>query len=311
MKAVRLHPEFNGLDSLIVEDVPKPQPGPGEVLVKVHAAGVTPTELTWSTSWTAKNGAARQFPIPGHEFSGMVEETGRGVNRGLAGQQVYGLTDFHREGAQAEYTLALPSELAPLPANLDPEKAAAIPLSGLTAWQALFDHAGLTSSHSVLIHGAAGGVGSLAVQLARWSGAYVTATASLRDLELVRSLGAQETIPYYPARFEKIIHRLDVVLDTVGGETLERSWGVIKKGGVLVSVAEPPSQDQAGLSQVQGVYFVVHPDQAQLTRIGELIKLGRIKPVMDSSFPLDQVRQAYEHARSGHPRGKVVLKIAD
>ncbi len=308
MRAVRLHPHIDGFEALFVEEVPKPLPARGEVLVKVQSAGVTPTELSWSTNWTGKNGAGRQFPIPGHEFSGVITEVGPGVKPELIGQEVYALTDFHSDGAQAEYALAKPDELAPRPANLDHEKAAAVPLSALTAWQALFDHGGLTSSHSVLVHGAAGGVGSQAVQIARWAGAYVIATASLRDLEFVRSLGALEAIPYSPARFEKIVHPVDVVLDTVGGDTLERSWGILKKGGILVSVADVPSPERASTYQVRAAFFIVHPDQAQLTKIGDLIKAGRIQPILDSSYPLDQAHQAYAHAKNDHPRGKVVLR---
>jgi NADPH:quinone reductase-like Zn-dependent oxidoreductase len=311
MKAVRMHADFPGIEGLFVEEVPQPQPAAGEVLVKVQAAGIAPSELVWSTNWTTKIGALRSLPIPGHELSGIITGVGARLSPDLVGQAVYALTDFQRDGALAEYTLALPSELAPRPSSLDPESAAALPLSALTAWQALYEQAGLTSSHSVLVHGAAGGVGSLAVQFAHMTGAYVIATASLRDLNFVRGLGADEVIPYHPARFEKIVHHADAVLDTVGGDTLERSWVVLKKGGVLVSVASVPSPERAGTHQVRAAYFIVRPDRAQLVKIGSLIEAGRVKPVLDSVYPLDQVRQAFEHAQNGHPHGKIVLKITE
>jgi NADPH:quinone reductase-like Zn-dependent oxidoreductase len=311
MKALRLREGIHGLEAIFLDDVPQPRPAPGQVLVKVQAAGVTPSELGWSTNWTTKAGLARRLPIPGHEFCGVVCEVGDKLGQDLIGTQVYGLTDFNRDGVQAEYALALPEEIAPCPPALDPSKAAALPLSALTAWQALFDHAGLIAGQAVLIHGAAGGVGSQAVQLATWAGAYVIATASLSDLGFVRELGAQEAIPYTHARFEKIVNRIDVVIDTVGGETLERSWGVMKKKGILVSVASVPPPEKAGSHQVRAAFFIVRPDRAQLVKIGDLVKRGKIRPVLDSTFPFDQVRLAYEHAQNGRPRGKVVLQIAD
>ncbi len=309
MKAVRLHADRQGLEALFVEDAPLPRPAPGEVLVKVQAAGVTRTEPTWSTNWKTKNGTARQFPIQGHEFSGVVSEVGARVDSKLVGQEVFALTDFQRDGAQAEYTLALPDELAPKPAGLEPENAAGVPLSALTAWQALFDYARLSFSQPVLIHGAAGGVGSQAVQIAHWAGAYVIATASMRDMGFVRSLGADECIPYHLTSFEKLVHDVDVVIDTVGGDTQERSWATLRKDGILVSVVAEPSPERAAAHQVRSAFFIVRPDRAQLTRIGDLIKIERLKPVTDSTYPIDEALRAYEHAQTGHPRGKVVLKI--
>jgi NADPH:quinone reductase-like Zn-dependent oxidoreductase len=309
MKAIRMHPALTGIDGLFFEQAPQPQPAPGEALVKVQAAGITPTEFAWSTNWTTKNGSGRQNPIPGHEFSGIVNAVGAGLGADLVGQAVYALTDFHSDGAQAEYTLAQPAELAPLPSNLSPQQAAAVPLSALTAWQALFEKGQLDIGHKLLVHGGAGGVGSMAVQLAHWAGAYVIATASMGDLNFVRSLGADETIPYHLARFEKIVHHTDIVLDTIGGDTLERSWGVLKRGGILVSVAEVPSPERASTHHVRAAYFIVRPERSQLVRIGGLIASGRVKPILDSVYPLEQASQAYLHARDGHPRGKVVLQI--
>ena len=244
MKAIRMH-DRGSPDQLFYEDAPQPHPGQGEVLVRVYATGVIAPELSWSATYQSKAGCTRALPIPGHDLSGVVEEVGPGVNTIAVGSEVYALTAFDRDGAEAEYTIALPSELAPKPHTLNHVQAAAVPLTALTAWQALFDHAGLALGQTVLIHGAAGGVGVFAVQLARWVGAHVIATASARNRDFLRELGANQIIDYTTARFEDVVHNVDLVFDTVGGDTVERSWQVVKKGGVLVSVASPPSPEQA------------------------------------------------------------------
>jgi NADPH:quinone reductase-like Zn-dependent oxidoreductase len=215
---------------------------------------------------------------------------------------------YGRDGAEAEYAIALPSELAPRPRTLDDIQAAAVPLSALTAWQALFVHGGLSAGQTALIHGAAGGVGVLATQLARWRGAHVLTTASARDLEFVRELGAEEVFDYATTRFEEVVHDVDVVFDTVGGETLARSWQVVKPGGALVSVVSPLSGKPVR-EDIRYVYFIVEPSGAQLREIGALIDAGQIHPVVDQVFPLAQARQAYETAASGHPRGKTVITV--
>jgi NADPH:quinone reductase-like Zn-dependent oxidoreductase len=234
-------------------------------------------------------------------------EAGAGVTDIAVGAEVYALTAFDRDGAEAEYTIALPSELAPKPHSLDDVQAAAVPLSALTAWQAFFEYASLTAGQTVLIHGAAGGVGVFAVQLARWAGAQVIGTASARNRDFLRELGVNETIDYTTTRFEEVVHEVDLVLDTVGGETVERSWGVLKKGGVLISVASPPSPEQA--HGVRSVWFIVKPNREQLSRIGTLIDAGRVRSVVETVLPLSQARQAYEQAAKRHTRGKIVLRV--
>src|SRR6516162_1915119 len=222
MKVIRLHAR-GGPESLRFEDAPAPRPGPGEVLVRVRAAAVTPTELLWVPTWATRDGGPRPLPvIPGHEFSGEVAALGEGVTA------VYGMNDWFGDGAQAEYCLARAADVARKPASVDHAHAAVTPISALTAWQGLFERARLTAGQHVLIHGAAGGVGGFAVQLASWRGAQVTATAGAGNFDFVRGLGADEVIDYRAERFEERVRDVDAVFDTVGGDTLRRSWGVLR-----------------------------------------------------------------------------------
>lgn len=310
MKAIHIHGR-GGPDRLAYEDAPQPHPRQGEVLVRVYATGVIASELTWSVTYQTKAGSTRSLPIPGHDLSGVVEEVGPGVTTIARGSAVYALTAFDRDGAEAEYTIALPSELAPKPRSLDYVQAAAVPLTALTAWQAFFDHASLVAGQTVLIHGAAGGVGVFAVQLAHWAGAHVIGTASARNRDFLRELGANEIIDYTTTRFEDVVQDVDIVLDTLGSETLERSWKVVKKGGVLVSVVSPPSAEQAKAHGVRPVWFIVEPNRDQLIQIGALIDTGRVRPIIDTVLPLSQARQAYEQGARGHTRGKIVLRVVD
>ena len=309
MKAIRTHTNKGGPKALVYEDAPRPQPGQGEVLVRVYAIAVTPTELTWDASYQTKSGASRLPSIPGHELAGVVEEVGSGVTGLTAGTAVYGLTDFWRDGGEAEYAIALPSELAIKPSSLSFAEASAIPMAGLTAWQALFEHARLAAGQTILIHGAAGGVGSVAVQLARWAGAQVIATASASKRDFLIGLGVENIIDYTNTRFEEAVSGVDVVLDTVGGDTLMRSLEVIKKGGILVSIAQPVPTEQSQAHGVQGIFFIVEPNGKQLGEINHLIEDGIIKPVVDAVVPLAQAREVYERGLAGHNRGKVVLQV--
>lgn len=311
MKAIRIHGR-GGPEHLVYEDAPQPQPGPGEVLVRVYAVGIIRTELTWPDTYQTREGRTRDLPIPGHDVSGVVEEVGPGVTTLTRGTEVYALTAFDRDGAEAEYIIALPGELAPRPRSLDHMHAAAVPLSALTAWQALFDHAGLVAGQTVLVHGAAGGVGVFAVQLAHWAGAHVIATASARNSDFLRELGANEIVDYTTTRFEDVVHKVDVVFDTVGGETLQRSWQVVKNGGALVTVVSPqPSLEEAKAYGVRPFWFVVEPNREQLIQIGELIDAGHVRSIVETVLPLSQARQAYEQGASGHTRGKIVLRVVN
>jgi NADPH:quinone reductase-like Zn-dependent oxidoreductase len=236
MKAIRIH-ERGGREQLIYEDAPKSVPRCGDALVRVLAAGVTPTELSWQSAYTTRDNVDRLPAIPGHGLAGVVEVTDRVAADVSTGEAVYALADFWRDGSDAEYIAIAASDLAPKPQTVDFAQAAAVPLSALTAWQALFDHGRLATGQKVLIHGAAGGVGSFAVQLAHWQGAYVIGTASSANLAFVRDLGADKVIDYTAVRFEDLVRDVDTVLDRVGGDTLERSWGVVRRDGVVVTTA--------------------------------------------------------------------------
>jgi len=306
MKAIRLHVR-GGPEAFAYEEAPRPRAGEAEVLVRVHAAGVIHTELSWSTTSITQSGEPRPLPvIPGHEFSGEIAALGPEVRDVHVGDLVYGLNDWYRDGTSAEYCVARVSDLADKPSSVDHIHAAATPISALTAWQALVERAGLVAGQRVLIHGAAGGVGNLAVQLAHSRGARVTATASAANLEFVRGLGAEEVIDYRAQRFEDVVRDVDVVFDTVGGETLEKSWGVLKPGGRLVTVAA--SGEQTTDERIRAAYFIVEPSRTQLKEIARLIDAGALRPVVGAVFPLAEARQAYE---SKPGRGKVVLRVVD
>ena len=309
MKAIRIHSR-SGPEGLVYEDAPQPHPGEGEVLVRVYATSVMWQEPTWSETWKTPAGVDRHLPIPCHDLSGVVAEVGTGATSVAVGEAVYALTEFWRDGAAAEYTISRATDLAPKPRSLDYVQAAGIPLVGLTAWQALFDHAGLSAGQSILIHGAAGGVGSMAVQLARWAGAHVIGTASARNRDSLLELGANEVIDYTSTRFENVLHDVDIVLDTIGGDTMKRSWGVLKKGGLLVSIFSPPSQEQAKAHGVRAVFFIVEPDREELIQLGNLIDAGQLRSVIETVYPLSEARQAFEGALSGHTRGKIILQVA-
>ena len=308
MKAIRIHTR-SGPEAFVYEDAPQPHPGEGEVLVRVYATSVMWQEPTWTETWKTPTGVDRDLPIPGHDLSGLVAEVGTGVSEVAIGEAVYALTEFWRDGAAAEYAIARATDLAPKPRSLDYVQAAGVPLVGLTAWQALFDHARLSAGQSVLIHGAAGGVGSMAVQLAHWVGANVIGTASVRNRDFLRGLGADEVIDYTSTRFEDMLHDVDIILDTIGGDTMERSWSALKKGGLLVSVFSPPPKEQAKAHGVRALFFVVQPNRAELIQIGDLIDAGQVQPVIETVFPLSEARQAFERALSGHTRGKIILRV--
>lgn len=306
MKAIRIHRRGDP-EALVYEDVPIPALGPGDVLVGVHAAGISPAEFTWQL-WETPDGRSRLPLIPSHEVSGVVVDLAPDVRDVKVGDAVYGLTDFFRDGAAAEYVAARATELAPKPRSLEHASAAATPLSALTAWQALFEHAQLTPAQRVLIHGAAGGVGSFAVQLARWRGARVIATASARDVDFVHKLGADDVIDYRGTPFETVVRDVDVVLDTVGGTTTEKSWSVLRRNGLLVTIVRQPSEWTTGRA-ARGLFFLVEPRCSQLNELSRLIDAGSIRPIVEAVLPLDQAREAYARGISGHPRGKLVLGV--
>ena len=285
--------------SLTCVTVPVPDPGPGELLVGVHATAVTAGELTWPETWPT---------IPCHDLSGVVTATGSGVTGWRPGDEVYGLVGFDRPGAAAEYVTAPAADLAAKPSGVGHVEAAAVPLGALTAWQALHEHARLQPGQHVLIHGGAGGVGAYAVQLAALHGARVTATASARDAEFVAGLGADDVLDY-TGRFEDHVHDVDVVVDPVGGETMARSWPVLRGGGILVAIADEPGSDHGGRDDVRGVYFVVKPDGGQLRELAPLVSSQRLRPVVSAVFGLDDLPAAFQARRPGRAPGKVVISV--
>lgn len=310
MKAVRIH-SYGGPDVLVQEDAPWPEMRTDEVLIRVHAAGVNP--LDWKVrAGYVKGWLQHRLPlIPGWDVSGEIEAVGDAVTDFKKGDAVYGMLDFARDGAYAEYVVAQARDIAFKPMSLDHIHAAGVPLAALTAWQSLFDVASLSAEQIVLIHAAAGGVGHFAVQLAKWKGARVIGTASARNVDFVRDLGADQVIDYQTARFDDVVCNVDVVLDTIGGDTQQRSWKVLKKGGVLVSTVGISSPEAATEHGVQGKPMLVHSDADQLTRIAALIDAGNLKTVISTVLPLAEAAKAHELSQSGHVRGKIVLKVSD
>ena len=304
MNAVQLNSR-GGPDALAYGPAAVPRPGAGEILVRVRAAAVTPTELLWVTTWTTRAGEPRPFPvIPGHEFSGEVHGVGPSVNDVAVGEAVFGMNDFFGDGAQAEFCVARTVDVAPKPKSIDHVTAAVVPISALTAWQGLVERAKLARGERVLVHGAAGSVGLFAVQIAHGIGAHVIGTASGHNLEFVRSLGADEVIDYRARSFEDAVTGVDVVFDTVGGDTLARSWGVLRLGGRMVTIAADAEHTRE--QRVKDAFFIVEPNREQLTRISRMIDAGKLRVFVGAAFPLQEASQAYAHKPV---RGKVVLVV--
>jgi NADPH:quinone reductase-like Zn-dependent oxidoreductase len=311
MRAVRGH-RRGGPDRLRYDVAERPVPGDGEVLVAVRSASITAGELDWDATWTDAldgSGSPRLPIVPAKEVSGTVVENGPGDSAGLApGDEVFGLIPFTRDGAAAEFTAVPAAVLAPKPPALDHDHAAALAMPGLTAWQGLVRHGGVTAGTRVLVHGGAGGVGSVAVQLAAALGAHVVATARAADADFVRGLGAERVIDYAAERFEDVAGPVDVVFDTVGGDTQQRSWQVLGDHGVLVSVASPPPAEHPG--RARGVFFVVEPDREGLLALSGLVGQGRLRPAVDRVLPLAETPQGYLALEHEHHRGKIVLHVA-
>lgn len=310
MKAARIH-SYGAPDVLTYEEAPRPVAEAGEVLIRVHAAGVNPVD------WKTRKGMGvasdlKGLPaILGWDVAGTVEALGEGVTEFEAGDEVYGMIRFPYEGAAyAEYATAPVEDLARKPKSLDFVQAAGVPLAALTAWQALFEGAKLEAGQTVLVHAAAGGVGHIAVQLARWKGARVIGTASARNLDLVRELGAGEVIDYTAAPFESVAPQVDVVLDNVGGETLDRSFPVVRPGGVLITIAGHPSQERAAEHGIRAERVVVRPHSGQLAEMARLIDAGELKILVDTVLPLSEARAAHELSESRRARGKIVLQVS-
>ncbi|SDW70659.1 NADP-dependent oxidoreductase [Paenibacillus sp. PDC88] len=312
IKAVRVH-QYGGPEQLKLEHIPRPKPLAGEVLIRIYAAGVLPYD------WKYRQGQFKQFRpakfpyIPGSSFAGIIEEVGADVTDFRKEQAVFGRSE---KGTYAEYTTAPIKGLSLKPEKLTFDEAVTIPGSALTAWLTLFHNGGLMTGQRVLIHAAAGGFGMLAVQFAKWKGAHVIGTCSTNNVDFVHALGADTVIDYTSERIEQKASDVDLVIDTLGGQTLERSWSVVKQGGRLLSIVEEPSQEKA---KERGIH-VIKPSlnsmpspkkQQEISQqIAQLIVEGKIKSVINKKFPLHEVQQAHELSQTGHGRGRIVLHIA-
>jgi len=310
MKAIRF-PRYGDAEVLRFEDAPMPPFGEDDVLIKVHSAGVNPADCQ------IRRGDYQAFLpltlpfIPGWDVAGTIEAVGAKVARFQPGEAVFAFADMSRNGAYAQYVAVRANEVAMAPKSLPPAQAAGVPLAALTAWTALFDHAALGPGQSVLVHAGAGGVGLFAIQLARRAGARVIATASAANHELLQHLGAHHVIDYRAADFAACLKNIDVVLDTVGGETRERSWPVLCAGGVLVAIAMPPPDEASAQRHgVRGVLVSVKPNGERLADIARLIDAGELRVVIDREFPLADAAAAQRRSEERHARGKIILRVS-
>ena len=306
MKAVRIH-KYGGPEVLFYEDIPQPQPADDEILVRVKASGVNPID------WKIREGylsgwLKHQLPLTlGAELSGVVEQSGAGISNFKPGDEVFAYPSLARCGAYAEFIAVKGSEAALKPKNQDFAESTALIVGALTAWQA-FDMGGLQAGHKILIHAAAGGVGSLAVQVAKIRGAYVIGTASARNAAFVTDLGADDVIDYTTTSFADAIKDADMVFDLIGGETLQRSFQVVKKGGAVISAAEPPTAGSAEEYGVKAGMVNAVSDAEQLAQIADWADAGRLKGFVSTVLPLSEARQAQALSQTGRTRGKIILQ---
>jgi NADPH:quinone reductase-like Zn-dependent oxidoreductase len=307
MHAVLLH-QFGGPEELKYEETADPEINPDDVLIKVYAASINP--IDWKIRQGQRKGAEAVFPmILGRDVSGVIEAVGSQVTSFQQGDEVFSCPGISRNGTYAEFVAVRAGEVALKPRSVGHELAAAIPLTGQTAWQGIFDHGGLQSGQKILIHGAAGGVGSMAVQLAKWKGAYVIGTASAKNSSFLKDLGADEVIDYTTEDFSEKLKDIDLVFDTIGGDTQERSLKVLRPGGILVStvgIKDPSAITAKGLREA---HFMAHPDAGQLQELAELIDKGKIRPVVSKIMPLKDAAEAHRLSEEGHTRGKIVLQV--
>lgn len=308
MKAVRIH-GYGGIDALAYEEAPRPTAGEGEVLIKVHATSVNPFDAALRAGYLSGY-FQPAFPLTlGTDVAGIVESVGAGVTAFKPGDSVYSRAGVTRDGAYAEYVVVPASDVAAKPKTLDFIQSAAIPHVILTAWQALIEVAKLSKGQSVLLHGAAGGVGHVATQLAKSRGARVIGTAS-KNVDFLQQLGVDQIIDYTKTKFEEVVRNVDVVLDTIGGDTQQRSWSVLKPGGILISTVQPPSEETAAAHGVrQNMIATAPPIGPTLTEVAKMVDAGTIKPEVSRVLPLSEVRKAHELIEGRHTRGKIVLQV--
>ncbi|MFJ5269675.1 NADP-dependent oxidoreductase [Streptomyces sp. NPDC088358] len=305
MKAIAVRDRDAATGGLTLTDLPHPHAAENDVILRVHAAGFTRGELDWPATWSDRAGRDRTPSVPGHEVSGVVAELGYGTTGLTVGQRVFGLTDWTRNGSLAEYVAVEARNLAPLPADVEHTSAAALPISGLTAWQGLFDHAHLTTGQTVLIHGAAGGVGSIAVQLAHEAGARVIGTGRSAARETVLALGAHAFLDLETDRLEDA-GQVDVVFDVIGGDILDRSAALVRDGGTLVTITQPPSvRPENG----RAIFFVVEPDRTRLTDLAQRLRDGRLDVRIGEVRPLTEAADVFAPGR--HVPGRSIIRVAE
>lgn len=311
MKAVRIH-EYGGPEKLVLEEIPIPAIAPDDVLIKVYASGVNPVD--WKIrEGLRKNAFPSELPLTlGWDVSGVVEAVGAEVTDLKKGDNVYTRPNIGRNGSYAEYIAVKASEVAIKPKTIDHVTAAGIPLAALTAWQALFDYGKLQSGQKVLILGASGGVGSFAVQFAKWKGAHVIGVCSSKNVDFVRSLKADQVIDYKTEHYQNILKDVDLVFDAVGGEAKTHAWKVLKEGGSFVSITGKPDDTDPAAKGKHAFVFLVQPNKEQLTQIAGLIDSGVVRPVISTVLPLAEAGKAQEMLQQGlNTRGKIVLKVVE
>ena len=308
MKAVRIH-EYGGPEVLKIEDVETPTPAADDVLIKVYATSVNPVD---SKIRSGKNQQRYNNPMPltlGWDVSGTIEEIGADVKGFKRGDEVYARPDLNRDGTYAEYVVVKASKVGFKPKSLTHNEAAAVPLAALTAWQGIFDWGKLEKGQRILIHGASGGVGTFAVQLAKWKGAYVIGTASESNIDFLKGLGADEVIDYKKQKFEEILKDIDVVFDLIGGDTQKKSVQVLKEGGILVSTLGIVDKDLLAQKNIHGEAYMAQSIPDQLNQMATLIDEGKLKPVIAKVMPLEEAAEAERESEAGHVRGKIVLEV--
>ena len=310
MKAIVIH-EYGGPEVLKYEDVPRPEPKADQILIRVIAAGVNPVDGMIRSGMFAKDGNGAFPMVLGGDIAGVVERVGNKITKFKAGDPVFAYVSLDSGGGYAQYAVVPERDAAPKPKSLTYVEAGAVPIVALTAWQALIDTAKLNAGQTVLIHGGSGGVGSFAIQIAKARGAKVIATASTANQDLLKQLGTDVAVDYTKQKFEDVAKDVDVVLDSVGKDTLTRSYSVVKKGGIIVSLVARPNQSDLEKHGIRGVALSVEPNSGELAQIGKLIDEKKIRVIVSQTFPLSEAKKAQEQVASGHTRGKIVLKLAE
>jgi len=309
MKAIVVH-EYGGAEVLHYEEAPRPQPNDNEVLIRVLAASVNPVDAAIRSGKYAEYFHTKLPLIPGMDAAGVIEKAGSKITALKAGDPVYAFFTLREEGGYGEFALAKEGEVARKPSSITYEEAAAVPAAGSTAWQALVDAAKLGAGQTVLIHGGSGGVGHFAIQIAKARGARVIATASTANQEFLKKLGVDQAIDYTATKFEDVVKDVDVVLDAVGGDTLRRSYSVVKKGGIIVTIAGEPDQAALDAHGIRGVSISAAPKSETFAELTRLIEDGKVKPVVTQVFPLAEVAKAQEQIATRHTRGKIILRVS-